>query len=121
MSEPVHEGLLEHANLDKAFHAMTQAADTAGDVAGTFHVVADLLRRHMGSEDIDIARFADVDAAEAKALLLEHEGFRETLDVLGGQLAAGTLTAMELHAFRLRFLLHEAREETGLYRWVAAR
>jgi hypothetical protein len=121
MSGALHQGLVEHASLDKAFHALIEAADNAGDVAGTFHVLADRLRHHMGSEDLDIARFADVDAAEAKALLRDHEEFRGILDGFAAQLQAGTLAAKELHAFRMRFLLHEAREETGLYRWVAAR
>jgi hypothetical protein len=120
MSGAVHEGLVEHAILDKAFHALLEAIDGAGDVAGPFHRFADRLKHHIGSEDIDIARFADVDAEEAKGLLHEHAGLREAIDRLSARLDAGELTSKDVHELKLRFSLHEAREETGLYRWVAA-
>jgi hypothetical protein len=119
--ETVHEGLVEHAAIDKAFRALLAAVDGAGSVAAAFLVVADLVRKHLGSEDLDIAGFADVDPEEARGLLLEHEGIRRTLDALGAELEGGALSSKAVHDLKLRFTMHEAREETGLYRWVAAR
>ena len=119
MSGSVHEGLVEHAVIDKAFHALLEAVDGAGDVAGTFQVLAERVRHHMGGEDLDIARFADADPEEAKALLDEHLAIRNALDTLAAQAATGPLSARDVHAFKLRFSLHEAREETGLYRWTS--
>ena len=72
MSGAVHVGLVEHAILDKAFHALIEAVDGKGDAAGPFKAFVDGLRHHLGSEDLDIARFADVEPEEAKALLQEH-------------------------------------------------
>ena len=121
MTGAVHEGLVEHAAIDKAFRALLDAVEGSGDVAATFQAVVDLVRHHLGSEDLDIASFADVDAEEAKGLLLEHEGIRQTLDALAAQLQAGQLPPKAVHDLKLRFALHEAREETGLYRWASAR
>ena len=123
MSEHVHPGLVEHAWIDKAFHALFEAFEHAGpsEVSASFYALADLLRAHLGGEDLDIAKFADVDAEEAKALLEEHADFRTTLDALADHATAGTLSKAELHALKLRVSLHEAREETGLYRWVKSR
>jgi len=121
MTVAVHEGLVEHAAIDKAFHALLAAVEGSGDVAATFQAVVDLVRHHLGSEELDIASFADVDAEEAKGLLLEHEGIRQTLDALAAQLEAGHLPPKAVHDLKLRFAIHEAREETGLYRWASAR
>lgn len=121
MTGAVHEGLVEHASIDKAFRALLAAVEGSGDIAVTFHALVDLVRRHIGSEELDIASFADVNAEEAKGLLLEHEGIRQTLDALAAQLEAGHLPPKAVHDLKLRFAIHEAREETGLYRWASTR
>ena len=123
MSERVHPGLVEHAWIDRSFHALFAALEhpAASDVPTRFHALADLLRAHLGSEELDIARFADADAEDARKLLDEHAGVRTALDALAVQAKAGILSITDLHALKLRFSLHEAHEETGLYRWVKAR
>jgi hypothetical protein len=47
--------------------------------------------------------------------------FRETLDALEEKVKSGTLTSKDVHGLKIRFTVHEAREETGFYRWVATR
>jgi hypothetical protein len=119
MSEVVRTGLVEHAIVDKMFRALVAAVDGSGDVAASFRVLHETLRQHIDSEDLDIAEFADVNPEEAKALLFEHERLRKDLDELAADLAAGKLAAKAVHDLKLRFTVHEAREETGFYRWVA--
>jgi len=123
MSEHVHPGLVEHAWVDKAFHALIDALDHpgTGDVATLFQALADLIRAHTASEDLDIAKFADAEPDDARALLQDHEAFRTTLDELTAQSQAGHLSSRDVHKFKLRVSLHEGHEETGLYRWVKAR
>ena len=123
MSEHVHPGLVEHAWIDKSFHALFEALDQPGasEGAARFQALADVLRAHIGGEELDIAKFADAEPEEAKTLLHDHAGFRAMLDELAAQSKAGSLSKSDVHALKLRVSLHEAREETGLYRWVKAR
>ncbi|HSO32527.1 MAG TPA: hemerythrin domain-containing protein [Labilithrix sp.] len=123
MSQHVHPGLVEHAWVDKAFHVLLDAVDHpgTGDVAALLHSLSDLLRAHLGAEELDIAKFADVEPEDAKALLQQHEAFRTALDELAAQSKAGNLQASDVHKLKLRVSLHEGHEETGLYRWIRAR
>jgi hypothetical protein len=120
MTARVHEGLVEHAAIDKAFRALLDSFSDPASVPPLFEAVADLIRHHMASEQLDVARFADVDPEEAKALLHEHASIGDELDQLAARAKAATLAAKDVHDFKVRFSLHEAREETGLYRWVMA-
>ena len=123
MSQHVHPGLVEHAWVDKAFHVLLEAVDHpgTGDVAALLSSLSDLLRAHLGAEELDIAKFADVEPEDAKALLQQHEAFRTALDELAAQSTAGNLQASDVHKLKLRVSLHEGHEETGLYRWIRAR
>jgi len=122
MDEQVHEGLVDHAMIDKSFRALVDALDhpDTGDAALLLCALADRLRSHIAREELDIVKFADVDQEEAKSLLHDHASFRTTLVALEAQSKAGNLSPREVHDLKLRFSLHEAREETGLYRWVKA-
>lgn len=121
MTEPVHEGLVDHAAVDKAFRAVVAALDHpgTGDVAALFEALDHRLRGHLAREDLDVARFADADPEDAKRLLADHAEIRAALDDLGKRAKTGTLASADLHAFKTRVALHEAHEETGLYRWLA--
>jgi hypothetical protein len=118
----VHEGLVDHSRIDRSFHDLIDAVDHpgTGDALTLVNALADRMRRHLGREDLDIARFASVDAEDARGLLLDHAGFRRTLDLLVANAKAGNLSKADVHDLRLRFSLHEAREEVGLYRWAKA-
>jgi hypothetical protein len=123
MSGTVPEGLVDHAGIDRSFRELLEALEhpETDRVLASFQVLADRLRRHLGREELDIAKFADVAADDAKTLLLDHAAFRVALDALAAGVTAGTLTLRDVRDLKLRVALHEAREETGLYRWVKGR
>lgn len=123
MSSDVHEGLIDHAIIDKALRALLEAFDhaEARDVGALFRSFADHVRSHLAREDLDIAKYADVDAEDAKKLAAEHASFRSSLDELSAASREGRLGKAEIHTMKLSLILHEAHEETGLYRWVASR
>ena len=120
MREHVHPGLVEHAWVDKAFRALIDAVEHpgSGDVVALFRSLSDVLRAHLGGEELDISKFADVDPEDARALLAQHEAFRIALDEIAVRAEAGSLAARELHELKVRVSLHEGHEETGLYRWI---
>jgi hypothetical protein len=123
MSGTVPEGLVDHAGIDRSFRELLDALEhpETDRVLASFQALSDRLRSHLGREELDIAKFADVAADDAKTLLLDHAAFRVTLDALAAGATAGTLTLREVRDLKLRVALHEAREETGLYRWVQGR
>jgi hypothetical protein len=123
MTGKVPEGLLDHAGIDKAFAALIGALANSqkGDVTTLFNDLAFRLRGHLEREESYIARFADIDAEDAKVLLGHHDGFRTALDELAASLEAGTLTEKDVRSFRASVALHESHEETGLYRWMTGR
>ncbi len=116
----MHPGRVEHAWVDKAFRALIDAVEHpgSGDVVAVFQSLSDLMRAHLGGEELNIAKFADADPEDARALLAQHEGFRSVLDELAASAKAGSLAGRELRELKVRVALHEAHEETGLYRWL---
>ena len=123
MNAPMHEGLVEHAGIDRVMRELVEAIDRPGspDVAPLLDVLAVRLRAHLAREDIDIARFASVDAEDAKLLLSNHADIRTSVERLVARATTGSLSRDDIHHLKLMVSLHEAHEETGLYRWASAR
>jgi hypothetical protein len=120
MSEAPDEGLIAHAIINKAFSELLDALRSRREAKALFAAIAELIRRHIVYEDAAIARFAAADSAEAKALLAEHAAILKTLDSLGLLAQVGSLSELDVHNLKVRMYMHEAREETGLYRWMSA-
>jgi hypothetical protein len=122
-SEEIHPGLLHHAALDRHFRALLSALETqsADDVAPILEGLCSRIRAHMAVEDVDLARFAEIDPAESAGLLREHRALEEMMDRLAAKAAGHELTARDIYGLRTLFSLHEAREELGFYRLVRSR
>jgi acyl-CoA reductase-like NAD-dependent aldehyde dehydrogenase len=120
MNEHDLEGLVDHAAIDRAFRALLEAfkATPPAEVAVLFRALAERLRAHIDREELVISRFASSRPDDARALSAEHMVFRDALDALTLHADAGTLTESGVHTLKLSFSLHEAHEETGLYRWL---
>jgi hypothetical protein len=120
MSEPLSDGLMAHATITKAFNELLDALRSRREGAALFNDLAARIRRHIAYENPEIAKFAAVDPSEAKALLREHAAILATLEQLGLRAQVGSLSELDVHSLKVRMFMHEAREETGLYRWLNA-
>jgi hypothetical protein len=122
MTATLQQGLVEHAAIDRAFRDVLAAFKErrTADASTLCRILFDRLRAHLVAEDARLEELAATDPAEAEALRDDHRGFFATVDELTGAIEAGTIVADDVHAFKARFSLHEAREETGLYRWLRA-
>ncbi len=109
---------IDHTLIDRAFRELIDAfrVDDGGDPSALYDALAKRIRAHLHAEDAAFARFAFVDAEEATALLAEHRAIEATMDTLAAKAARGALRLRDVYDFKIRFALHEAREETGYYR-----
>lgn len=117
-AEHVDAGLVAHAKIDRAFRELKAAAQER-DLAATherFRTVDEIVRTHLAEEEVELERFAALDADEAAALRAEHAEIVRRLDELARALGGGDLPYEALIAFKTFFTVHEAREETGFYR-----
>ena len=121
MVASIHPGLIEHTMIDRAFADALGALASGTSVLRPFRSLARLLHAHLDAEDDDLDAFATIDPAESAELKRQHQQLRVTLAVLSEAATAGSLAARDLLAFRLRFTIHEAREETTFYRRICSR
>lgn len=120
MSVSVQQGLVEHAGIDRAFREVLDAfkEGRTHDAPQLCVRLFDRLRTHLMAEEAALDAYHAIDPDEADALRAEHCGFLATMDDLLNVMREGELVADDVLAFKARFSLHEAREETGLYRRV---
>lgn len=118
MTATLQQGLVEHAGIDRAFRDVLDAfkAQRPADAPALCSRLFERLRAHLMTEEAQLDAYHEIDPAEADALRAEHCGFLATMDDLTTAMETGALVADDIHAFKARFSLHEAREETGFYR-----
>lgn len=116
----VQQGLVEHAGIDHAFRNVLDALHErrVADAGALCLRLFERLRAHLMAEEARVDEYHAIDPVDADALRAEHCGFLSSMDDLTAAIRTGTLVPDEIIAFKARFSLHEAREETGLYRRI---
>jgi hypothetical protein len=90
----------------------------SGDVVALVQRVLDLFRAHLEVEQRTVAKYSVVQPEDGRRLTEAHEAIAATLDELHAKAQQGTLTADDVLRAKTMVIVHEAHEETGLYRWV---
>lgn len=77
------------------------------------------LEAHLGLEErLILPEFAKVDAAEAAALIREHDAIRDTLAELGVGVDLHATNASAVQRFVQMLEAHAKREDALMYRWA---
>lgn len=111
-------GLVHHAVIDREFRELVGAlrAGDGRDPCALYRALHERIKDHMRAEDDAFERFASVEPEEARALIAEHRAIEAVMDALAADAARGALQLHDVHELKVRFTIHEAREESGFYR-----
>lgn len=119
-----HTHLVAHSRIDRTLEALTEAARSgdADAIPPLFERLRIQIVMHMDSEDRAVLpSYAEADPEDAQIVRQQHLDLRQAIRELGDHVRERSTSADDVARFRARFSLHEAHEETGMYRWYAAR
>jgi hypothetical protein len=112
----------DHAGLDRAIRELESLLLEEGTVAirERWRALELRVRRHLAHEELSVLTAYDAhDSEAARAIEAAHDDLRTRLRACRERLATGEIDTTALREVLQRYRIHQIREDTTMYRWVA--